>query len=306
MYPNLLSISHPPVAAAPARTIAITGATGKLGRLLLPRLLQLGHHVRAISRRPVFEQTDSLDRLSWFTADLASPQTLHRPLQGVDAVFLLSPIGETMDQLQIGLIEAAAALRVPRIVKLSGSHWTMTPPSRTLAGALHHRIESRLAGHPGEVAIIRPNAWTQALLSGLAGPLEHGDEITSPYGNAAVAFTDIEDIADMAAHLLAVQALPARQPIVMSGPSAMDFTDIAAHLSERLGRCIRYRPLTNAEYAHQLQSSQPTPFLRHVKRQFAELIARGEAAPVTDATPRLLGQPARPPQHYLNRLAALV
>lgn len=33
-------------------TIAVTGAAGGLGRVLVPRLLQAGYTVRGISRRP--------------------------------------------------------------------------------------------------------------------------------------------------------------------------------------------------------------------------------------------------------------
>ena len=67
-------------------TITIVGATGVLGKHLLPLLLERGHEVRAIVRKK--EQAVQLERLGVrsFIGDILDPETLSHPLEGSDCV----------------------------------------------------------------------------------------------------------------------------------------------------------------------------------------------------------------------------
>jgi nucleoside-diphosphate-sugar epimerase len=67
-------------------TITIIGATGLLGRNLLPRLLERKHEVRAIVRKK--EQAAYLERLGIrsFIGDILDAGTLSEPLNGSDCV----------------------------------------------------------------------------------------------------------------------------------------------------------------------------------------------------------------------------
>jgi uncharacterized protein YbjT (DUF2867 family) len=62
--------------------VLVTGATGRLGRVLVPRLIQAGHDVRATSRRAHPGQ----DGVEWIVSDLASGSGLAEAVAGVDAV----------------------------------------------------------------------------------------------------------------------------------------------------------------------------------------------------------------------------
>lgn len=66
-------------------TALVTGATGTLGRILLPTLCQAGVHVRAMSRRPGSHPT-----ADWAVADLGSGEGLAAAVTGVDAVVHLA------------------------------------------------------------------------------------------------------------------------------------------------------------------------------------------------------------------------
>lgn len=66
--------------------ILLTGATGRLGRALVPRLVQAGHDLRATSRRAHPGQHG----VEWTVADLASGTGLAQAVAGVDAVVHLA------------------------------------------------------------------------------------------------------------------------------------------------------------------------------------------------------------------------
>jgi uncharacterized protein YbjT (DUF2867 family) len=66
--------------------ILLTGATGRLGRALVPRLVQAGHDLRATSRRVHPGQHG----VEWTVADLASGAGLAQAVAGVDAVVHLA------------------------------------------------------------------------------------------------------------------------------------------------------------------------------------------------------------------------
>lgn len=70
--------------------VVVFGATGVLGRHVLPRLLERGHTVRAIVRRD--DQAERLHRLG-FTAqigDIVDAESVERAVEGCDAALHLA------------------------------------------------------------------------------------------------------------------------------------------------------------------------------------------------------------------------
>jgi uncharacterized protein YbjT (DUF2867 family) len=70
---------------APRTTVLVTGATGFIGRRLTPALVDAGHDVRAMTRRP--EAYDGPGTA--VGADVHDPSTLPAALAGVDVAFYL-------------------------------------------------------------------------------------------------------------------------------------------------------------------------------------------------------------------------
>jgi uncharacterized protein YbjT (DUF2867 family) len=103
-------------------TVLVTGATGFIGRRLVPALVEAGHDVRAMTRRP--ESYDGQGRP--VGADVSDPDSLVPALEGVDvAVYLVhsldDPDFERKDaQAARNFSAAAAAAGVRQIIYMGG------------------------------------------------------------------------------------------------------------------------------------------------------------------------------------------
>jgi len=103
-------------------TILVTGATGFVGRRLVPALVEQGYDVRAMTRRP--EEYDGPGNA--VGGDVHEPSSLTDPLDGVDVAYYLvhsldAPDFESLDaQASAAFGKAAAAAGVRQIVYLGG------------------------------------------------------------------------------------------------------------------------------------------------------------------------------------------
>lgn len=70
--------------------ILVTGATGRLGQLLVPRLLARGARVRALTRHPARANDLRAQGAETAVGDFDDGDSLRRALKGVSRLFLLS------------------------------------------------------------------------------------------------------------------------------------------------------------------------------------------------------------------------
>lgn len=126
------------------RRCLVTGATGYIGGLLVPQLLEKGHTVRALARTP-----SKLDEVPWHDqvevakGDLSDRDSLTAAFADVDVVYyLVHSMGTSSDfereeaRSADNVVFAAKAAGVSRIVYLSGLH----PPN---AADLSKHLRSR-------------------------------------------------------------------------------------------------------------------------------------------------------------------
>ena len=280
-------------------TILVTGATGKLGQRVVNRLLQKQAKVRVLTRR----REDALklwgDRVDIAEGNFSDPASLKEASRGIDRVFLLSPIGETLAADQNAVIDAALSAGVSRIVKISGSDWTIKNAARSISGAAHAAVEKHLAESGIAHTVLRPNAWMQVALEPVVAALRNGEDVPARFGNAAVSVIDADDIADVAVQALTAGAPPAG-PLVLTGGEALAVLEIA-----RIAARILHRPVG---VSHKVASTFPAhigAFEQKAVAEFGQLIGEGLAASTTGAVEQIIGRPPRSVENYLRaRLAA--
>jgi uncharacterized protein YbjT (DUF2867 family) len=300
-----------------APRVLVTGATGRLGTLLVPRLVTRGVVVRALTRDAERASAFHAQGIEAAIGDFTDAAALRRALRDVTHVFLLSPITPMLASDQIAVIEAAARAGVERIVKLSGSHWTIEPAGRSLSGDAHASVEAALRRSGLSHRVLRPNAWMQVMLASLGPDLVTGDVLYAPPAPAPVAWIDARDIADVAVEALlapvdgaaTVATSPpvtdAPAPWVLTGARAVGWDELAAIASRLTGRAITTAPLPEALRRQREAARPPSPHLARVHAEFAGLIAAGAAAPVTDTIATVLGRAPRDVEAFLaERLAA--
>ena len=123
-------------------TIAVTGATGQLGRLVIDRLkAKAGEALVALVRSPA--NAGALG-VAVREADYAKPSTLKSALAGVDVLLFISSseIRERAAQHH-NVIEAAKAAEVKRVV------YTESPPCGRFANELGRRAQGDRSGAQG-------------------------------------------------------------------------------------------------------------------------------------------------------------
>lgn len=122
--------------------VLVTGATGFVGKALVPALVAEGYDVRATTRD--VSHAKRMSHVEWKRCDVEDRADVERALEGVDVVFFLvhamgggeSGYAEKERRVAEQLRDAAAAAGVKRIVYLGG----VAP-----AGEVSEHLKSRLA-----------------------------------------------------------------------------------------------------------------------------------------------------------------
>ena len=237
-------------------TIAVTGATGQLGRLVvehLKTLVQAGEIV-ALARDPA--KAADLG-VAVRAADYAQPETLSAALAGIDTLLLISSdaVGQRVAQHR-NVIEAAKAAGVKRIAYTSILRADTTP----IALAEEHIATEALIKASGLTYALLRNGWYFENYTGsLAGAIAAGAVIGAS-GEGKISAATRGDDAQAAAVVVATPDAENRV-YELAGDTAFTRADLAAEVSRQTGKAIAYNDLPEATYAGILESfGLPAPF----------------------------------------------
>jgi uncharacterized protein YbjT (DUF2867 family) len=278
--------------------IAMTGATGTVGRALLAELTGRGHRPRLLLRAGSAGPTAVARLGEPVPADLTRPEQLPAALAGVRRLFLLTPLHPEQDRLQLALIEAARRAGVARVVKVSA--WGADPAAAAQIHRQHGRADRALAASGMAYALLRPNAFMQNARQWLGGVAREG-VIPMPVGAARVSMVDARDVAAVAAALLLARAEPSGTTVDLSGPEALSYPDVAAALSFAAGRPIRHLDVAPARAAELMRASGMPDWAVQARLELYATYRAGAAAAVTTGVAEVLG---RPPGTFASYVAS--
>ncbi|XOY55624.1 MAG: SDR family oxidoreductase [Rhodobacterales bacterium] len=270
-------------------TIAITGATGQLGRLAIAHLKTLTDpaQIIALVRDPAKAADLGVAARAF---DYTAPQTMAPALQGVDVLVLISSsdFNDRVGQHR-NVIMAAKAAGVGRIVYTSIQQADRSP----MLIAFDHRATEAAIKGAGLTATILRNGWyTENWTSSLAGALSAGALI----GAAGAARFTPATRADYAQALavVAADAAHAGQVYELGGDTAITLADIAAEVSRQTGKDIPYNDLPADVYQGILESFGLPAGFAAMLVDVDQLAGEGWLADTSGTLGRLLGRPTTP------------
>jgi uncharacterized protein YbjT (DUF2867 family) len=276
--------------------ILVTGATGNIGGRVLRVLAAQGSPCAAFVR-----DTDKAGRLvpeevPVISGDFADPLSLRAALDGIDAVLLCSGNDPRQVDYERNVIDAVAATRRCPIVKISSIG--AQPGSAAVFVDWHGRSETYLAAAGLPATVLRANFFMTNLLAA-ADSVSHGGPLAAPAGDARIAMVDPDDIAACAVTALTQPGYEDRT-YELTGAEALTYPEVAATLSEVLGRPVAFVDAPPAAVRRQLVASgMPVWFADGFLTLFAEL-RHGIAADVTSTVGELTGRPARSLREFLD------
>ncbi len=283
--------------------IVISGATGRLGGLVLDRLLELvpaqdiGVSVRDVQKAAGIAERGVRVRAGDFT----DPRTLDLAFEGADQVLLVSPF------LMGGAAEASraaidAAVRAGASRVLYTSHQAASGDSLFGAQPEHAAVEAYLAGQGMAFTALRHGYYASTLESYVPEAVATG-ELRVPE-DGPFSWTAHEDLAEVdVIALTRPGALDGVTP-ALTAPQLLDFADVAGVLSELTGRSIERVVVHDEEWkASRIARGVPAPAAEFVLGMF-QAARRGEFAHTDPALEDLLGRPSVAVRTVLERTSA--
>jgi NAD(P)H dehydrogenase (quinone) len=271
-------------------TIAITGATGQLGRLTIPLLQQKlpQEKLVALVRSPAKAADLGIEARE---ADYDRPETLATALAGVDTLLFISAsdLGRRVPQ-HLAVIAAAKAAGVKRIVYTSLLH-----AGRSLVPGLageHSATEAALRESGIPTTLLRNGWYTENYMASVPGALAHGAFIGSA-GEGRIASAARRDYAEAAAVVVAGSGHEGKT-YELAGDEAWTLAGLAAELSRQSGRDIPYRNLPEADYAAALQGVGLPAAVAQLYASFDAAASKGALFEDSRTLSRLIGRPTTP------------
>jgi uncharacterized protein YbjT (DUF2867 family) len=222
--------------------LLITGATGHIGRELVPMLEAADAAIRVLVRDPrrADDFPASVDRA---VGDLGDPDTLTAALDGVDRVFLLVP---GIDHAPVhNVLAAARRARVERIVYLSSYAVGVNP--MPAMGQWHHQREEMIKASAISVTTLRPCGFMTNVLDWLV-TLHSDGCVFDPVGPGRAALIDPADIAAVAATTL-TDDCHAGRTYTLTGDEPLTVREQARILEGAAGIKIPVREVSTPEEA---------------------------------------------------------
>lgn len=273
---------------AAAAGIALTGATGTVGRAVIAELAARGVRPLAIVRAA--ESAAALaGAADTVLADLDRPERLEHDLAGTRRLFMLTPLHPRQDALQRRIVDAAGRAGVAHVVKLSALG--ADPDARVAIHRQHGRGDAHLIASGMGYTCLRPNAFMQNAVQ-WQGSIARTGAITLPAGDARVSMIDVRDIAAVAARVLTAPEL-SNQVHELTGPEALSYAEVADCLSHAAGRTIRHRDVAPDEARRAMLSAGMPAWAVDARLELYATYRAGAAQRTTTTVAELTGRPPR-------------
>jgi NAD(P)H dehydrogenase (quinone) len=272
-------------------TYAVTGASGKLGRLVLDELLRQtdAANVVALARDPATLQEYDQRGVQVRKADYDDPASLKAALRGVDRLLLISgnAVGERKRQ-HGNVIGAAKDAGVSYIAYTS----ILKGDKSRLALAPEHVATEKLLADSGLNYDLLRNGWYSENYTGALAQAVQSGKIFGAVGQGKLSTASRQDLAAGAA--AALLRSEGGQTYELAGDSAWTMDEFAAEVSRQAGKPVEYVDQNEADYAKVLEGAGLPPPVASMLASTSALSGEGELYDEGRDLSRLSGRPTTP------------
>lgn len=275
-------------------TIAFTGATGQLGKLVAAALLERegAENIVALARNPEKAADLGAQGIAVREFDYDRPETLAPALEGVDRLLLISgnAVGQRVPQHR-AVIDAAAAAGVGFVAYTSFLH---ADTAEIIAVAPEHQETERLLSQaPFAVALLRNGWYTENFEDAAIQAVTNGVLVGSA-GDGRIASATRKDYAEAAAAVLTADEVEGGT-YDLSGDDPWTLSDLVEFITDASNVPVQLKNVSAAEHRQILSDAGVPAAAVDFLVSTDQAIAAGELDnPTPGQLSRLIGRPTTP------------
>lgn len=237
--------------------IVITTPTGAIGRQVLQHVLESGEPVRVVAREPAHLPAHVRERVEVVTGSHGDSGVVERAFPGADAVFWLPPPNPRAARVEEGYQEFAGPAcevfrrgEVGRVVGISALGRGVAENAGLVSASL--AMDDLIAGTGVSYRALTLPSFMDNLLRQAESIRSQGVFVSPISGDLRSPTCATRDIAAAAARLLLDRSWSGQGEVPVLGPEDLSFNEMAAIMSEVLGRPVRFQQIPGEAFKARL------------------------------------------------------
>ncbi|WP_224369774.1 SDR family oxidoreductase [Hyalangium versicolor] len=278
--------------------ILVTGGTGTIGSSTVKALQAKGARVRVGSRSPDKLKGQGVEAVLF---DWEKSETFGPALQGVEKVFLLTPVSDKQTQYTQALVDAAKKAGVKHIVKLSVVGVDAEPG--IYLGRLHRSSEKAIKDSGIAWTMLRPTFFMENFINYYGADPKKDSTVYAAHGQGKASWVDGRDVGEVAAAVLTGKGHEGKA-YELTGPEALDSVEVLTILGEVFGHKYTYVPIPEEAAKKAMTDMHMPASIVDGMAELAALIRNGWSAGLATGVKDVLGRPPRSFKDYAKDYAA--
>lgn len=280
------------------RKVLVTGATGNIGSIIVPQLLEEGVEVHALVRNEEKAKALAEKGVKIFIGDFGSQEMLVQAAQNVDAILAITPPGPEAVEQGEELIQAAFSSGSPHYVRISAIGAAADAPTEN--GRLHFESDNRLIKSGLTYTILRPHFFMQNLFLAVDTIKADGNMYWG-MGDGKLGMIDVRDIADCAVEIL-VNGGHKNKTYNPTGASSISFHETAKIISSGIDKTVTYVPIPVEAVRDAILKAGWGEWGAQVMMDYSKAYSEGWGDFVNDDVETITGNKSRSFQQFFNEV----
>lgn len=270
--------------------LLVTGATGNIGTLLIPRLAN--HHdieIRAFVRDEAKAKPLQAAGASLVVGAFEDETAVQQAVADIDTVVLITSPNENAAKQANAVLAAAKQANVRKIVRISVTKAALDGPSDNVRQ--HGRVDNEIQASGLTYVILRPHFFMQNIFMAAESIANDGNMYWG-MGDGKLGLIDVRDIVDCIENVVPSDEHDNRI-YTLTGPESISFHAIAARLGQALNRTINYIPVPLDAVEQSLLDMGMGDWFARVFRDYSDAYSQNWGDLVTNDVQKITGHPAR-------------